>query len=345
MRPRMGTRSVAGDLVGPAQARVELLEQEGEADAGEEADAQAEDRGAPRVGRVGHRGHLGLHQDAVVARGGGLADDEVLQALLEHEVVGRLLRRLRVLAQLRLDGVGGLLDLRLLALLAPVHVGGGVGVGRRRGQFRILAAGGDEHHVAAAAGVAAVARLRAGGDRVAGGVVDALLLEDGAGALLHLRAGEDVVDGGHLAVERIGVRVALAQRVVDADALLVDERGGRLVLLGLARRVEVGAGGGDHDDEQDDPLAPPEHAEVVAQREPFGLELVRCARRRAGGHVRALAVAALRDVRRQQSPLALPCGTGEVLRVVCITLSGDGPGCARPSLLPHSPCFRGSATY
>ena len=237
----------------------------------------------------------GLHQHAVVAGGGRLADDEVLQALPEHQVVGRLPGRLRVLAQLRLDGVGGLLDLRLLALLAPVHVGVGVGVGRRRGQLRVLAGGGDEHHVAAAVGVAAgVARLRAGGDRVAGGLVDAFRREDLAGALLHLGAGEDVVDGRHLAVERVGVDVALAQRVVDVDALLVDERGGGLVLLGLARREEVGGGGGDHHDEEDDPLAPPEDAEVVAQREPLGLGHSRCAGWRSCRHVRPLAVASVR---------------------------------------------------
>ena len=107
--------------------------------------------GSGANGAVGHRGR---HQHAVVAGGGGLADDEVLQALLEHQVVGRLLGGLRVLAELRLDGVGGLLDLRLLALLAPVHVGVGVGVGGGGGQLGILAVGGDEHHVAAAAGVA-----------------------------------------------------------------------------------------------------------------------------------------------------------------------------------------------
>ena len=38
-----------GDLLGLAQARVELLEQEGEADAGEEADAEAQDGAAHRV--------------------------------------------------------------------------------------------------------------------------------------------------------------------------------------------------------------------------------------------------------------------------------------------------------
>ena len=49
--PEDGHAQRHGDLVGGAQAQVELLEQKGEADAGEQADAEAEDRGAPRVGR------------------------------------------------------------------------------------------------------------------------------------------------------------------------------------------------------------------------------------------------------------------------------------------------------
>ncbi len=49
MRPRMGWRRTAAISLGLAQARVELLEQEGEADAGEEADGEAEDGAAQRV--------------------------------------------------------------------------------------------------------------------------------------------------------------------------------------------------------------------------------------------------------------------------------------------------------
>ena len=44
---------MCGDVLGAAQARVELLEQEGEADAGEQADAEAEDGAAQRLRRDG----------------------------------------------------------------------------------------------------------------------------------------------------------------------------------------------------------------------------------------------------------------------------------------------------
>ena len=288
--PQDGHAQRVGDLVRGAHARVELLQQEGEADAGEEADAEPQDGAAQGVRRERRRGHGGRHQHAVVAGGRAVADLQVLQALLEHQVVGRL--------------VGGLRGTRraapgrrrrpwrselLLALLAPVDEGLGVGVG---------GLGGD---LAATSLVAEMTTtllplvellpvsdgLRAGAHRVVAGC-DALLLQQLVGALLHVRAGDDVADGGHLAVQRVGVDVGLAEGVGDVDVLLVDERRAGLVLLGLARREEVGGGGGDDDDEEDDPLAAPEHAEVVAQGETLGLPHVRHARRRAGGRVAQL---------------------------------------------------------
>ena len=76
------------------------------------------------------------------------------------------------------------------------------------------------------------------------------------------------------AARSLGSRVALpGERVADVQRLLVDEVGARLVHLVLPGREEVRGARGHGDDQQDDPLAPPEHVEVVAQGEALRLWL------------------------------------------------------------------------
>ena len=119
-----------------------------------------------------------------------------------------------------------------------------------------------------------------------------------AGALLHVWARQHAADAAQLQSPLVGVGVALpGEGIRDFQGLLVDEVGVGLVHLGLAvREVERRGGGHDHD-EQDDPLAAPEHVEVVAQREALALRLgherrliVRGAGRRPGTAVVAAAV-------------------------------------------------------
>ncbi len=247
--------------------------------ASEEPDAEAEHGAAQRLWRDRRCGRRRRHQHAEVARGGRLEDPEVLQALCEDEVVGALLGRSLIGLELRLGRVrwpaGSAWRSARVRQRDERHR---VGVGGRGRQPGARARGGDAHHVARRRrgrrpGVGdGLRRDREAGDR------DALVAQHSSGSPRHVRARQHAPYAGQLEVARGGVGVRLpGQRIGEVQLLLVDEVGAGLILFGLARREEVGRARGHSDHQQDDPLAAPEHGQVVAKRD--GSALAKFARR------------------------------------------------------------------
>ncbi len=205
---------------------------------------------------------------------GGLEDLEVAQALLQDEVVGRLLGGALVLGELGLDGLDRVGDLGLHLLPPRGDEGGGVRVGRGRRQLGALALGDDRDDVVGVGVGAGLGHLGGDGDgrarrRIVRSTVKPSSASSSAVALADVAAldhGPDRLQLGGAVVDAVVARAA-GERVGHVERLLVDEVGLRLVDLGLAGAEEVGGAGRDDHDEEDDPLAAPDDGEVVAEGE------------------------------------------------------------------------------
>ena len=213
-----------GDLVRPADARVELLEQEDQADAGEQADAEARGSrcasGSARTAPSAPRPATGCGS----CRSSALQDLQVLQALLEQHVVGGQLGLLAVdtpradpRSRRRARSSGA-----ACSASQSTNAGHAALAADAASLGSVLSPVTTTTLLPLADGTPACCLLAALTEKPARRVDPGLLQQDLGGAACDSPGRHEVADGGHLAVDAHDVRVAAVERVGEVDLLLVD---------------------------------------------------------------------------------------------------------------------------